>query len=99
MLFAVPVPNVARSVARYLVDPRIHLQWQQALRTVVPPLEVIGGYHSHPAGPAFPSPTDVGEAHDPSWVHLIIGAGQVRPRLGAFRIVDGRVDRLSLRWR
>lgn len=97
--FAVPVGNTARGTTRYRVDPRSHLQWQRALRAVVPALGVIGAYHSHPAGPASPSARDIREARDPRWLHVIVGTAATRPRFGAFRITDGRVERLALRWR
>lgn len=95
---AVPVPNRARGAGRYRVDPRMHLAWQRLLRDTVPRLEVAGAYHSHPGGPARPSARDVAEAHDPRWIHVIVGLGRRGRRLGAFRIAKGAIERLEIRW-
>ncbi|MDV6375282.1 M67 family metallopeptidase [Deinococcus arenicola] len=53
-----PLPNVAaRPVSDYLADP-IHLLWAlKAMRT--DGLALVALYHSHPHGPARPSPTDL----------------------------------------
>lgn len=99
VLSTVPVPNRARGAARYRVDPRMHLEWQRLLRETTPRLEVVGAYHSHPAGPARPSARDVAEAHDPRWIHVIVGLGGRGRRVGAFRIAEGTIERLDIRWR
>src|SRR5512139_1361664 len=60
--------------------------------------EVIGIYHSHPAGPAEPSPTDIAQAYYPDSVYVIIStmsapAGwQVR----GFRIEDRQVREVPI---
>jgi len=97
VLFAVPTPNRARGQSRYLVDVRVHLDLQKTLRRFVPSLHVVGAYHSHPNGPARPSPTDVREACDPAWVHLIVGLSTTRPIIRAFRVADGRPQQLRIR--
>jgi proteasome lid subunit RPN8/RPN11 len=35
-------------------------------------MELVGIYHSHPHGPAYPSPTDIAEATYPDAVYLIL---------------------------
>ena len=83
--FAVPTRNVARSPrTRYQVDPAAHLALQRVVRAFVPPAEILGVYHSHPAGPARPSATDEAEAFYPGWIHLIAGFQGGRPRLRGF---------------
>ena len=96
VLFAVPIANVDSSAARYRIDDRAHIDLQRTLRSCVPRVRIIGVYHSHPHGSAQPSPADLAEAHYPDWVHVIIGLGGPRPRLGAFLISEGRARRLSV---
>jgi proteasome lid subunit RPN8/RPN11 len=62
----------------------------------VPPLAIIGVYHSHPRGPSRPSPADVDEALYENWIHLIVGLGSGRARLSAYRIRRGRARPLAL---
>jgi proteasome lid subunit RPN8/RPN11 len=84
-----PTENVERSAVRFRVDPRAHIDAQRVLRECDPPLEILGSYHSHPAGPARPSPTDIAESAYPEWVHVIIGLGSSRPSIGGFRFREG----------
>ena len=97
VLFAVPMKNVAGSEVRYRIDERAHIDVRRVLRGTVPPLSICGVYHSHPDGPAVPSPTDIAEAHYPDWAYVIIGLGRRQPSVQAFRIRDGRARRLTLR--
>lgn len=87
--------NASRSRTRFRVRDRDHLALRRALRIIDPPLEIVGVYHSHPQGPARPSPTDVAEAHYPDWIHVI--ADPRRPVVRAFSIADGRVEELAIR--
>jgi proteasome lid subunit RPN8/RPN11 len=91
-----PATNVARSAVRYELDPRTHIDARRVLRRLVPPLEILGVYHSHPAGPPVPSETDVAQALYPDWVHVIVGLGAPRPRIAAYRIRGRRVTRVRL---
>jgi proteasome lid subunit RPN8/RPN11 len=96
VLFACPVRNVADSPVRYEVDPMAHIDLRRVLRGFVPPLAIVGVYHSHPRGPATPSPTDVAEALYENWIHVIVGLAGGRPRLAAYRIRRGRARPLAL---
>jgi proteasome lid subunit RPN8/RPN11 len=95
--FAVPMENVAQSTVRYRIDDRAHIDLRRVLRTVRPRLEIVGVYHSHPAGDARPSPTDIAEAAYPSWAHVIVGLRPRRPVVRAFAIRHGRAHVLPLR--
>jgi proteasome lid subunit RPN8/RPN11 len=55
-------------------------------------------YHSHPAGPPTPSPTDIDRAFYPDSVYIICSlADPAQPSLRGFRIVDGAMREVTLR--
>ena len=70
---AVPARNVAESATRYLVEPADHFAAIRRGRNCG--LDVIGGYHSHPAGPQIPSPRDIAESPGPEFLHLLAARG------------------------
>ena len=86
--------NARASAVLYLVDPRDHFEAIRDARAEG--LAVVGAYHSHPRSPAEPSETDVHEANDPDFVHMIVSLAGAAPQVAAFRIVDGRAIRLPL---
>ena len=86
--------NVRASAVLYLVDPGDHFEAIRDARAQG--LAVVGAYHSHPRSPAEPSETDVHEASDPDFVHMIVSLAGAEPQVAAFRIVDGRAIRLPL---
>jgi len=54
-------------------------------------------YHSHPAGPATPSETDIARATYPDSIYLICSlADPARPTLRGFRIVAGQATEVRL---
>lgn len=65
----IPVTNALHSPVRYRMDPKEQLEAFNRIEELG--LEIIAIYHSHPAGPDYPSPTDVGEAFYPEAVYLI----------------------------
>jgi proteasome lid subunit RPN8/RPN11 len=93
---AAPMRNAADGAVRYRIADRDHLTLRRAVRGLVPPIGIVGVYHSHPRGRAVPSGTDVSDAHYPDWVHVIVG---LRPRLEvrAFRIRRGAVRPVRVR--
>ena len=96
---AVAMPNLEVSVSRYRIDDAAHIEMRRIVRRIAPPLSIVGVYHSHPAGDAAPSDRDVREAMYPDWVYMIVGLAPRRPVVRAFRIRDGRVRTLAVRWR
>ena len=96
--FAVPVANIDANSARYRVDDAAHITLRRTLRAFVPPVEIVGVYHSHPNGAAWPSERDVREALYPEWFHFIIGLGGRRPDVRAFRLRGGRIRPLRIVW-
>jgi proteasome lid subunit RPN8/RPN11 len=97
--FAVPMRNIAASPTRYRVDDASHLELRRVLRQFSPPLSILGVYHSHPAGPADPSPTDIDQAMYPEWAYVIVGLDGRRMTVRAFRIRTGAVRELKIDWR
>ena len=64
-----PITNILQSPVRYEMDP------QQQVRAMIDleghGWELLAIYHSHPNGPAAPSPTDINESYYPEAVYLI----------------------------
>jgi len=84
-----PTDNVAASARLYRVDPRQHLLADRDAEARG--LEIIGVFHSHTHTEAFPSPTDVGQAPDPSWHYVVVSLRDLAPVTRSFLIVDGKV--------
>jgi len=47
--------------------------------------------HSHTHTDAFPSPTDVRQAPDPTWHYVIVSLKYDLPVLRSYRIVEGEI--------
>ena len=81
-------PNVTNGdpARSFEIDPSLHVRLQKAARTGGPAL--VGVWHSHPTGPARPSPDDRSRSVMGGWVWLItaIPAGDTGTDLetGAF---------------
>ena len=84
-----PTANAAASAKLYTVDPRDHLRADRDAEGAG--LEIVGVFHSHTHTDAYPSPTDVAQAPDPSWHYVIVSLRQALPALRSYRIVDGVV--------
>jgi proteasome lid subunit RPN8/RPN11 len=90
---AVRARNQRASPTRYLVDPEDHFGAIRAARREG--LAVVGAYHSHPSGPPVPSVRDRAEAHDRSYVYVIVslaGTGDTR----AFRFSGSEFEPVEL---
>jgi len=87
---AVPMRNMLASATRFRIDDQAHISLRRALRGALPPVELIGAYHSHPAGPARPSPSDLVEAHYAEWLHIIVGLTGGRARVRGFALAGDR---------
>lgn len=88
-----PCRNVEQSARIYTVDPRDHLRAERSAEERG--LEIIGVMHSHTHTEAFPSPTDVQAAPDPSWSYIIVTLKRERPEARAFRIQRDLADPIS----
>jgi len=81
-------PNVADSAKLYEVDPRVLLSATRHADDQG--IDVLGVFHSHTHSEAYPSPTDVAQAPDPSWHYLIVSLRDA-PVMRSFRVLEGSV--------
>jgi proteasome lid subunit RPN8/RPN11 len=93
-----PVENICHSPTMYEMNPT--QQVAAFLEIEALGWELSGIYHSHPAGPARPSPTDIAKAYYPDSIYLIIspdsdGAWQMR----GFLIAGGQVSEVPVETR
>jgi proteasome lid subunit RPN8/RPN11 len=80
---------VAASSRVYTLDPRDHLRAERDAEARG--LAIVGVVHSHTHTEAYPSPTDVAQAPDPSWHYVIVSLRAEAPVVRSYRIVDGQV--------
>lgn len=86
----IPSPNVAHSARVYEIDSRVLLRVFR--RADDEALTVLGVFHSHTHSEAYPSPTDVGQAPDPSWHYVLVSLQAVPSVVRSYRIDDGVVS-------
>ncbi len=83
-------PNVADSAKLYEVDSRVLLRAYR--RSEEEGLSVIGVFHSHTHSAAYPSPTDVAQAPDPTWHYVLVSLRDVPTSIRSFHVIDGEID-------
>lgn len=88
-----PCRNLEQSARIYTVDPRDHLRAERHAEDRG--MEILGVMHSHTHTEAFPSPTDVQAAPDPSWYYVIVTLRRERPEARAFRIHSHNTDPIT----
>lgn len=83
-----PAINAAQSPFRYVIDSKELLRLFNQIEWGDNPWTVMGNYHSHTHSEAYPSPTDVNEAHlGPAAVYLVISLRDPeKPVIRAFNI-------------
>lgn len=87
------VQNQAQSPVRFVMDP--YEQLQAFERIDADGLDLLGIFHSHPAGPETVSPTDIAEAAY-AVVHVICSRKDHEWKLRGFWIEDGVSTEVSL---
>jgi [CysO sulfur-carrier protein]-S-L-cysteine hydrolase len=90
------VQNQAQSPVRFVMDPYEQLQafdWIESSQ-----LDLLGIFHSHPAGPEGASRTDIAEAAY-EVVHLIWSRNQQDWQVRAFWIDQGKATEVTLQIR
>jgi proteasome lid subunit RPN8/RPN11 len=91
----IPISNVAQNEAEFEMDPAEFIQTFRDLRNAGE--ELVAIYHSHPHGPARLSRLDIDRAYYPEAAHLIVSLADLeRPRVAAFRIVNGEALEIEL---
>jgi proteasome lid subunit RPN8/RPN11 len=89
-----PVENILHSPTRFRMDPSRQLEIFLSLEEL--DLKMLGIYHSHPHGPAVPSPIDVAEAYYPRALSLIWSPkGDTWQCLG-YKIQNHQVDEIHI---
>ena len=58
--------------------------------------EIVGVWHSHTHTAAYPSPTDVRQAADPTWAYVIVSLADGAPVLRSYRIRDGVIAEMTV---
>ena len=87
--------NAEDSPFRYEIDSNELFQIHREL--LKEDWDILAIYHSHTGTKAFPSPTDVRAAMYPDATYLIVSLRYMaRPLLQAFRIVDEKVQKVTL---
>jgi proteasome lid subunit RPN8/RPN11 len=90
-----PGENIERSRVRYTMDPRAVLLALLEIEAAGWRLGAI--YHSHPAGPPHPSPTDQREARVPDALAVIVSlADPAAPLAAAFAMDTGEPREVPL---
>ena len=84
-----PTRNDAASARVYTVNPLDHLKADRDAEAHG--LEIVGVFHSHTHTDAYPSPTDVAQAPDPTWHYVLVSLRDEAPVVRAYRIVDGKI--------
>jgi proteasome lid subunit RPN8/RPN11 len=84
-----PCRNAAGSSRVYTVDPGDHLRADRDAEGRG--LEIVGVMHSHTHTEAYPSPTDVAQAPDPSWHYVIVSLKRESAVLRSYRIAGGEI--------
>jgi [CysO sulfur-carrier protein]-S-L-cysteine hydrolase len=88
-----PVRNQAQSPVRFVMDPYEQLQAFEWIESQE--LQLIGIFHSHPAGPDTVSATDIEEAAY-EVVHLIWSCSDGTWKLRGFWIAEGQAQEVDL---
>ncbi len=89
-----PVTNHLHSPVRFVMEPVEQLQALQWMEEN--DLEILAIYHSHPSGPATPSPTDLAEHSYPDSFSIICSPSGSRLRLRCFKVFPESFEELSV---
>jgi proteasome lid subunit RPN8/RPN11 len=89
-----PTDNVAASAKLYTVDPLQHLRADRDAESRGQ--EIIGVFHSHTHTDAYPSPTDVAQAPDPTWHYVLVSLRDEAPVVRSYRIQEGKIAEESV---
>ncbi len=92
---AFPAPNALASATAYEVAPEDLFRLMREIRAAG--LELLGIYHSHPAGENKPSAQDIERAYYPDAAYFILSPRRDAPQpVRAFSLRDGRASQLEI---
>jgi proteasome lid subunit RPN8/RPN11 len=86
----VPSTNIAHSAKVYEIDPKVLLRASRDADDAG--LEIIGVFHSHTHSEAYPSPTDIRQAPDPSWHYVLVSLRDLPTVVRSYQIMEGEVN-------
>ena len=86
----VPGTNIAHSAKVYEIDPKVLLRASRDADDAG--LEIIGVFHSHTHSEAYPSPTDIRQAPDPSWHYVLVSLRDLPTVVRSYQIMEGEVN-------
>jgi len=87
--------NAERSPSFYVMDPQEQFRVMKEMRQAGQ--ELVGIYHSHTGGRAYPSATDVDLAYYPEAVYLIISLlDKKNPMARGFRIRERKISEIAV---
>lgn len=89
-----PMINTDHSPEHFSFDPQEQFAAIRYARQEQ--LEIIANWHSHPVTPSRPSEEDIRLAYDPNILYFILSLAEEIPVLNAFRIEDGKVEKIKL---
>lgn len=81
--------NDAASARIYTVNPLDYLHADRDAEAKG--MSIMGVVHSHTHSEAYPSPTDVAQAPDPTWHYVLVSLKQKDPIVRSFTIIDGNI--------
>ena len=85
-----PMTNAEGRADHFTFDPEEQFH---AYKTAMQEgLDIIGAYHSHPAGPAWPSEEDIKLAYDSSILYVIVSLAGGERIVRGFSIRSGKVE-------
>ena len=86
----VPTRNDAASAKLYTVNPQDFLAADRDAQAGG--FDVVGVFHSHTHTDAYPSPTDVAQAVDPTWHYVLVSLKDGVPVVRSYSIVEGKIS-------
>lgn len=89
-----PMTNADHSPEHFSFVPREQFEALRFARKER--LHIVANWHSHPASPSRPSDEDIRLAYDPGILYLILSLAGDDPVLNAFRIKDGKAEKIEL---
>ena len=90
-----PCRNADASACTYTVDPRDYARRDRA-RPRRAATRSSACWHTHTHTDPYPSPTDVRQAVDPTWMYVIVSLRDDAPMLRAYRIRDGDIAEIPV---